>query len=93
MKNKKIILFKRSKEKKFSTGIEYILCTNQTPTIISPNLKTISSYVNILSKINGKKVDLEYSILRDWNSKYSYSNFNNYEKKAINNYIFKKKKV
>ncbi len=90
MENKKIILFKRSKNKELKQGIEYILCTNERPTIMSSSLETMSTYVTTLSKVNGKKVGIEYSIPKGMNSGYFYDNLSNLEKKSLKMHYSKK---
>tara|TARA_Y100000310_G_C20641220_1_gene794027 strand:+ start:1593 stop:1874 length:282 start_codon:yes stop_codon:yes gene_type:complete len=91
MEKKGIIIFKRSKHKKFSNGIEYILCTNERPTIMSSSLDTMSSYVTTLSKINGKKVSMKHSVPNEMNSGYFYEKLNDNEKKSLDMYLHRRK--
>ena len=93
MKKKNIIMFKRSKSEELDRGIEYILCTNKKPTLMSSSLETMSSYVATLSKVNGKKITVDYSIPRDMNGAFFYDNLNNQEKNSLNDYISKRKRI
>jgi len=76
-------MFKR-KNKNNSKGIEYILCTNDRPTLMSSSLEGLASYVKVLSK--NKKMGIEYLVPPKLNSNYEYSNLNPNEKDVINKY-------
>lgn len=90
MENRKIILFKRSKSEDLKLGVEYILCTNEKPTLMASNLEIMSNYINTLSKIKGKRVGIEYSVPNGMNSGYFYDNLTSREKNKLKMYSAKK---
>jgi len=89
MLNKHLTIFKREKNNS-RRGIEYILCTNERPTLMSSNLKGIASYVSILTK-RKPRLGVVYSIPDNLNGGYSYSNLNLGEKSKIDDYLSPKK--
>ena len=89
METKKLTVFKR-KNKNFDKNIEYILCTNDNPTLMSSSLEGVANYISVLTK-NKSKMDVQYLIPKNLNGGYHYTNLTSKEINIVDKYVSKGK--